>query len=134
VFARVQGTLADFPLLRAPQVDVARHLAEEYGDRAWGVCSMAKPTGLRFPVHGNRIDPVYPYIDAGARPFLRVSLRFSQSEADSQLLNSRHSSASLPLVFIFSTRPISPTPSRLATRLQRSPGPAAANTPRPPST
>lgn len=46
------------------EVDVARHLAEEYGDRAWGVCSMAKPTGLRFPVHGNRIDPVYPYIDA----------------------------------------------------------------------
>lgn len=27
---------------------------------------MAKPTGLRFPVHGTRIDPVYPYIDAGA--------------------------------------------------------------------
>ncbi|GAA5993732.1 hypothetical protein JCM10908_001058 [Rhodotorula pacifica] len=46
------------------EVDVARHLAEEYGDRAWGVCTMAKPTGLRFPVHGNRIDPVYPYIDA----------------------------------------------------------------------
>ncbi|POY70660.1 putative Glycerol-3-phosphate dehydrogenase [Rhodotorula taiwanensis] len=46
------------------EVDVARHLAEEYGDRAWGVCSMAKPTGLRFPVHGTRIDPVYPYIDA----------------------------------------------------------------------
>jgi len=25
---------------------------------------MAPQTGLRFPVHGKRIDPVYPYIDA----------------------------------------------------------------------
>ncbi|GAA5865600.1 hypothetical protein JCM1840_001456 [Sporobolomyces johnsonii] len=44
--------------------DVARHLSDTYGDRAWGVCSMASQTGLRFPVHGNRLDPVYPYIDA----------------------------------------------------------------------
>ncbi|GAA5929771.1 hypothetical protein JCM3775_006547 [Rhodotorula graminis] len=46
------------------EVDVAKNLAENYGDRAWGVCSMAPPTGLRFPVHGTRLDPVYPYIDA----------------------------------------------------------------------
>ncbi|KAK4705827.1 glycerol-3-phosphate dehydrogenase, partial [Phenoliferia sp. Uapishka_3] len=44
--------------------DVAQHLSETYGDRAWGVCSMAKPTGLRWPVHGNRLDPTFPYIDA----------------------------------------------------------------------
>ncbi|GAA5970114.1 hypothetical protein JCM21900_005655, partial [Sporobolomyces salmonicolor] len=44
--------------------DVAKHLSETYGDRAWGVCSMASQTGLRFPVHGKRLDPVYPYIDA----------------------------------------------------------------------
>lgn len=25
---------------------------------------MAEPTGLRWPVHGTRLDPVYPYIDA----------------------------------------------------------------------
>ncbi|BGP20063.1 hypothetical protein JCM10213_003553 [Rhodosporidiobolus nylandii] len=46
------------------EFDVAQHLSETYGDRAWGVCSMAPPTGLRFPVHGTKIDPVYPYIDA----------------------------------------------------------------------
>lgn len=56
-------------LLARKQVEVAQHLAQEYGDRAWGVCAMAKPTGLRFPVHGTRIDPVYPYIDAGAFAF-----------------------------------------------------------------
>ena len=25
---------------------------------------MAEPTGLRWPVHGKRLDPVYPYIEA----------------------------------------------------------------------
>ncbi|KAK4047481.1 mitochondrial glycerol-3-phosphate dehydrogenase [Microbotryomycetes sp. JL201] len=44
--------------------DVAKHLADEYGDRAWAVCSMAEPTGLRWPVHGTRLDTSYPYIDA----------------------------------------------------------------------
>ncbi|BGP03435.1 Glycerol-3-phosphate dehydrogenase, mitochondrial [Rhodotorula toruloides] len=46
------------------EVDVARHLSETYGDRSWGVCAMAPPTGLRFPTHGNRLDATYPYIDA----------------------------------------------------------------------
>ncbi|KDE04235.1 glycerol-3-phosphate dehydrogenase [Microbotryum lychnidis-dioicae p1A1 Lamole] len=44
--------------------DVAKHLTDTYGDRAWAVCSMAEPTGLRWPVHGKRLDPVYPYIEA----------------------------------------------------------------------
>jgi glycerol-3-phosphate dehydrogenase len=46
------------------QSDVAKHLCNTYGDRAWAVCSMSEPTGLRWPVHGTRIDPTYPYIDA----------------------------------------------------------------------
>lgn len=46
------------------QSDVAKHLSETYGDRAWGVCSLAEPTSLRWPVHGTRLDPSYPYIDA----------------------------------------------------------------------
>lgn len=43
------------------------HLAETYGDRAWAVCSMDEPTGLRWPVHGRRLNPVYPYIEAEVR-------------------------------------------------------------------
>lgn len=43
---------------------MAKHLADTYGDRAWAVCAMGEPTGLRWPVHGKRIDPVYPYIEA----------------------------------------------------------------------
>ncbi|GAA5821120.1 hypothetical protein JCM11251_001972 [Rhodosporidiobolus azoricus] len=45
------------------EVDVAKHLTDTYGDRAWGVCALTPPTNLRFPVHGTRLDPVYPYID-----------------------------------------------------------------------
>ena len=59
--------------------DVAQHLSENYGSLAWAVCSksilclfrglsqfypgMAEKTGLRFPVHGTRIDPQYSYIE-----------------------------------------------------------------------
>ncbi|CAO1633093.1 unnamed protein product [Sympodiomycopsis kandeliae] len=47
--------------------DVAKHLAATYGDRAWSVCSIAEPTGQRWPVHGVRLDPLYPYIEAEVR-------------------------------------------------------------------
>ncbi|KAH8925599.1 DAO-domain-containing protein [Atractiella rhizophila] len=44
------------------ETEVAKHLADTYGDRAWTVCSMANPTGKRWPVHGTRIDPNYPFL------------------------------------------------------------------------
>lgn len=50
---------------------VAKHLAESYGDRAWTVASMAEPTGLSWPIHGVRLAPLYPYIDAEARYAVR---------------------------------------------------------------
>jgi glycerol-3-phosphate dehydrogenase len=46
------------------ETDVAKHLASTYGDRAWSVCSIAETTGKRWPVHGVRLDPLYPYIEA----------------------------------------------------------------------
>lgn len=49
------------------ETDVAKHLSSTYGDRAWSVCSIAEPTGLRWPVHGVRLDPLYPYIEAEVR-------------------------------------------------------------------
>ncbi|ORX34271.1 putative glycerol-3-phosphate dehydrogenase [Kockovaella imperatae] len=49
------------------ETEVAKHLAESYGDRAWDVASMADPTGYSWPVHGIRISPLYPYIEAEAR-------------------------------------------------------------------
>lgn len=47
--------------------DVARHLSESYGDRAWSVCAIAKPTGKRYPHHGVRLDSQLPYIEAEVR-------------------------------------------------------------------
>ncbi|KAI8871346.1 DAO-domain-containing protein [Ramicandelaber brevisporus] len=46
------------------ETEVAKHLAANYGDRAWGVCSLAEPTGKRFPVYGQRLSPLYPYLEA----------------------------------------------------------------------
>ncbi|KAK4687415.1 glycerol-3-phosphate dehydrogenase, partial [Tremellales sp. Uapishka_1] len=49
------------------ETEVAKHLSESYGDRAWTVASMATSTGLSWPVHGVRLSPLYPYIEAEAR-------------------------------------------------------------------
>ncbi|ESK86944.1 glycerol-3-phosphate dehydrogenase [Moniliophthora roreri MCA 2997] len=46
------------------ETDVAKHLSENYGDRAWTVCSLAEPTGAVWPVHGKRLHPNYPFTDA----------------------------------------------------------------------
>ncbi|KAI0736251.1 DAO-domain-containing protein [Fomitopsis betulina] len=47
--------------------DVAKHLAENYGDRAWTVCSYAAPTGDSWPLHGVRLAQSYPFIEAEVR-------------------------------------------------------------------
>lgn len=40
--------------------EVAQHLAENYGDRAWTVLALAKPTGELWPKHGIKLAPQYP--------------------------------------------------------------------------
>jgi glycerol-3-phosphate dehydrogenase len=42
------------------ETDVARHLSDNYGDRAWTVCGLAEPTGENWPLHGIRIAAQYP--------------------------------------------------------------------------
>ncbi|KAJ3554656.1 hypothetical protein NP233_g12373 [Leucocoprinus birnbaumii] len=44
--------------------DVAKHLSQNYGDRAWTVCSLAEPTGESWPLHGKRLSHQYPFIEA----------------------------------------------------------------------
>jgi glycerol-3-phosphate dehydrogenase len=53
------------------ETEVAKHLSESYGDRAWTVASMAEPTGLSWPLHGQRLHHLYPYIEAEARYAVR---------------------------------------------------------------
>jgi glycerol-3-phosphate dehydrogenase len=45
------------------ETEVAKHLAESYGDRAWQVAALCAPTEQRFPVRGNRISELYPFVD-----------------------------------------------------------------------
>lgn len=53
------------------ETDVAKYLAQAYGDRAWSVGELSSPTGQRFPVRGNRISPLYPFIDGEVRYCVR---------------------------------------------------------------
>lgn len=53
------------------ETDVAKHLSESYGDRAWQVASLSSPTDVRFPVRGQRISGLYPFIDGEIRYAIR---------------------------------------------------------------
>ncbi|KAH7923338.1 DAO-domain-containing protein [Leucogyrophana mollusca] len=53
------------------ETEVAKHLSDNYGDRAWTVCSLAQPTGETWPLHGLRLSPNYPFIEAEVRYAVR---------------------------------------------------------------
>ncbi|CAI4225831.1 unnamed protein product [Auanema sp. JU1783] len=53
------------------EVDVAQHLANTYGDRAFVVARMCKMTGKRWPIVGSRLHPEFPYLDAEVRYAIR---------------------------------------------------------------
>jgi glycerol-3-phosphate dehydrogenase len=47
--------------------EVAKYLAETYGDQAWTVASLASQSGTSYPLFGKRIAQGYPYIEAEVR-------------------------------------------------------------------
>ncbi|KAJ3020723.1 mitochondrial glycerol-3-phosphate dehydrogenase [Thoreauomyces humboldtii] len=49
------------------ELEVAQHLTDSYGDRAWAVASLASLSGNRWPVFGKRLSADYPYIEAEVR-------------------------------------------------------------------
>ncbi|KAI9054067.1 hypothetical protein LZ554_001238 [Drepanopeziza brunnea f. sp. 'monogermtubi'] len=53
------------------ETDIAKHLTESYGDRAWTVAALSAPTEQRFPARGKRISPLYPFIDGEVRYAVR---------------------------------------------------------------
>ena len=53
------------------ETEVAKHLVESYGDRAWTVAALCSPTDLRFPARGNRIAQLYPFVDGEIRYAVR---------------------------------------------------------------
>jgi glycerol-3-phosphate dehydrogenase len=53
------------------ETEVAKHLTESYGDRAWQVAALCEPTESRFPIRGHRLSPLYPYVDGEVRYAMR---------------------------------------------------------------
>ncbi|KAJ5086302.1 hypothetical protein NUU61_007609 [Penicillium alfredii] len=53
------------------ETDVAQHLTQSYGDRAWQVAALSSPTNARFPVRGCRLSALYPFIDGEVRYAIR---------------------------------------------------------------
>ncbi|KAJ3189640.1 mitochondrial glycerol-3-phosphate dehydrogenase [Irineochytrium annulatum] len=49
------------------ETEVAQHLADSYGDRAFAVASLASLSGHRWPIFGKRLVSTYPYIEAEVR-------------------------------------------------------------------
>ncbi|KAK9870611.1 hypothetical protein WA026_008172 [Henosepilachna vigintioctopunctata] len=49
------------------ECEVAQHLANSYGDRAFAVAKLAALTGQRWPIIGKKLHPEFPYIDAEIR-------------------------------------------------------------------
>lgn len=83
--------------------DVAQHLTESYGDRAWEVGAMSSPTNIRFPLCGVRISPLYPFIDGEVR--YAVRREYAQTAVDVlarrtrlAFLNARAALEALPTV------------------------------------
>lgn len=62
------------------ETEVAKHLAEAYGDRAWTVAALSSPTNERFPVRGIRISALYPFVDGEVRYAVRHE--FAQRAVD----------------------------------------------------
>lgn len=62
------------------ETDVAKHLTESYGDRAWTVAALCKPTDKRFPARGERISELYPFVDGEIR--YAVQHEYAQTATD----------------------------------------------------
>ncbi|KAK5050517.1 hypothetical protein LTR84_003798 [Exophiala bonariae] len=63
------------------ETEVAKHLASDYGDRAWDVAALAAPVeDSPFPLRGQRLSPQYPFIDGEVRYAVRSE--YAQTAVD----------------------------------------------------
>ncbi|RYO86503.1 hypothetical protein DL766_003052 [Monosporascus sp. MC13-8B] len=62
------------------ETEVAKHLTESYGDRAWTVAALCKPTDKRFPARGERLSALYPFVDGEVR--YAVANEYAQTAVD----------------------------------------------------
>ena len=62
------------------ETDVAKHLVESYGNRAWTVASLTEMTGERWPVRGIRLSKMYRYVEGEIRYAVRYE--YAQTAVD----------------------------------------------------
>jgi glycerol-3-phosphate dehydrogenase len=60
--------------------DVAKHLVESYGNRAWTVAMLTEMTGERWPVRGIRLSKMYRYIEGEVR--YAVQCEYAETAVD----------------------------------------------------
>lgn len=84
------------------EVEVAKHLAISYGDRAFAVAKMAALTGKRWPIIGKKLHPEFPYIDAevryGIREYACTLVDMVARRLRLSFLNVQAASEALPMV------------------------------------
>lgn len=85
------------------ETEVAQHLTESYGDRAWSVAAMCRPTNLRFPARGERLARLYPFVDGEVRYAVRAEMAQTAVDVLARrtrlaFLNSQAALESLPRV------------------------------------
>ncbi|XP_037048717.1 glycerol-3-phosphate dehydrogenase, mitochondrial isoform X1 [Bradysia coprophila] len=82
--------------------EVARHLSESYGDRAFPVAKMAALTGKRWPIIGRKIHPEFPYIDAevryGVREYAMTAIDMVARRLRLAFLNVQAAQEALPAI------------------------------------
>ena len=64
---------------------MARHLSNNYGDRAWTVCSLAESTGESWPLHGKRLASSYPCPLLFGPPYFRLLTSPSSLVIDAEI-------------------------------------------------
>ncbi|KAH9969801.1 DAO-domain-containing protein [Russula dissimulans] len=85
------------------ETDVAKHLSNNYGDRAWTVLSLSQPTGETWPLYGIRLAPQYPFIEAEVRYAVRHEYALTATDVISRrlrlsFLNAQAALEALPCV------------------------------------
>ncbi|XP_063708080.1 glycerol-3-phosphate dehydrogenase, mitochondrial isoform X2 [Culicoides brevitarsis] len=81
-------------------MEVALHLQQSYGDRAFAVSKMAGLTGKRWPIIGRKLHPEFPYIDAevryGVREYAMTAVDMIARRLRLSFLNSQAAMEALP--------------------------------------
>ncbi|KAK9369560.1 FAD dependent oxidoreductase-domain-containing protein [Lipomyces kononenkoae] len=85
------------------ETDIAKHLADNYGDRAYDVVRLSSATGDRWPTRGIKLVPAYPFIDGEVRyavqhEYARTAVDVLSRRIRLAFLNSKAALESLPKV------------------------------------